>query len=64
VTDWNAFKEFGEFVRDMVAAAQQAKKDGKTAEQAAADLKLPEKYKSYDMRRLQDDVTRIYADSK
>jgi cyclase len=64
VTDWNAFIEFGEFVRDMVAAAQQAKKDGKTAEQAAADLKLPEKYKSYDMRRLQDDVTRIYADSK
>jgi cyclase len=64
VTDWNAFKEFGEFVRDMVAAAQQAKKDGKTAEQAAADLKLPEKYKDYDMRRLQDDVTRIYADLK
>jgi hypothetical protein len=47
-----------------VAAAQQAKKDGKTAEQAAADLKLPEKYKSYDMRRLQDDVTKIYADLK
>jgi cyclase len=64
VTDWNAFKEFGEFVRDMVAAAQQAKKDGKTAEQAAADLKLPEKYKSYNMGRLQDDVTKIYADSK
>jgi cyclase len=64
VTDWNAFIEFGEFVRDMVAAAQQAKKDGKTAEQAAADLKLPEKYKSYNMGRLQDDVTKIYADSK
>jgi cyclase len=64
VTDWNAFKEFGEFMREMVAAAQQAKKDGKTAEQAAADLKLPEKYQGYDMRRLQDDVTRIYADSK
>jgi cyclase len=64
VTDWNAFKEYGEFMRDMVAAAQQAKKDGKTAEQAAADLKLPEKYKGYDMRRLQDGVTKIYADLK
>jgi cyclase len=64
VTDWNAFKEFGEFVRDMVAAAQQAKKDGKTAEQAAADLKLPEKYQGYNMGRLQDDVTKIYADLK
>jgi cyclase len=64
VTDWRAFQEFGEFVRDMVAAAQQAKKDGKTAAQAAADLKLPEKYKDYNMGRLQDDVTKIYADSK
>ena len=36
VTDWNAFKEYGEFMRDMVAAVQEAKKQGKTAEQAAA----------------------------
>jgi cyclase len=64
VTDWNAFQEFGEYLRDMVAAVQQAKKDGKTAEQAAADLKLPGKYKGYDTRRLQDDVTKIYADLK
>jgi cyclase len=64
VTEWNAFQEFGEYMRDMVAAVQQAKKDGKTAEQAAADLKLPEKYKGYDTRRLQDDVTKIYADLK
>jgi cyclase len=64
VTDWNAFREFGEYMRDMVAAVQQAKKDGKTAEQTAADLKLPEKYKGYDTRRLQDDITKIYADLK
>jgi hypothetical protein len=51
-------------MRDMVAAVQQAKKDGKTAEQAAADLKLPDKYQGYDARRLQDDVTKIYADLK
>jgi cyclase len=64
VTDWNAFKEYGEFLRDMVAAAQQAKKDGKTAEQAATDLKLPEKYKDYGTGRLKDDVTKIYAELK
>lgn len=64
VTDWNAFKEYGEFMRDIVAAAEQAKKDGKTAEQAAKDIKLPEKYQGYDLRRLPDGVTKIYADLK
>jgi glyoxylase-like metal-dependent hydrolase (beta-lactamase superfamily II) len=64
VTDWNAFKEYGEFVRDLVAAVQQAKKDGKTADQAAADLKLPEKYKDYNMARVKANVTAIYAELK
>ena len=64
VTDFNAFKEYGEFMRDMVAAVQDAKKQGKTAEQAAAELKLPERFKDYGMTRLKDDVTKIYADLK
>ncbi|MBO0720741.1 MAG: hypothetical protein J2P41_07960, partial [Blastocatellia bacterium] len=65
VTDWNAFKEFGEYMRAMVAAATMAKKDGKTAEQAAADANLlPEKYNDYNKRRLKEDVGIIYADLK
>lgn len=64
VTDWNAFKEYGEFVRDLVAAVEQAKKDGKTAEQATADLKLPEKYKDYGMGRVKANVTQIYSELK
>jgi len=64
VMDWNAFKEYGEFMRDLVAAAQQAKKDGKTADQAATDIKLPEKYKDYNLGRLKDNVAKIYADLK
>jgi glyoxylase-like metal-dependent hydrolase (beta-lactamase superfamily II) len=64
VTDWNAFKEYGEFMRDMVSAVQQAKKEGKTADQAAAELKLPEKYKDYGMARAKDGVTKIYAELK
>jgi glyoxylase-like metal-dependent hydrolase (beta-lactamase superfamily II) len=64
VTDWNAFKEYGEFMHDLVAAVQQAKKEGKTADQAAADIKLPEKFKAYGMTRSKDAITRIYADSK
>lgn len=64
VTDWAAFKEYGEFVRDLVAAVEQAKKDGKTADQAAAELKLPEKYKDYNMGRVKANVTTIYSEIK
>jgi glyoxylase-like metal-dependent hydrolase (beta-lactamase superfamily II) len=64
VTDWNAFKEYGEFVRDLVAAVEQAKKSGKTAEQAAAEIKLPEKYKDYNTGRLASNVNAIYAELK
>jgi cyclase len=62
VMTWNDFNEYGEFVRDLVAAIGQAKKDGKNEDQAATDLKLPEKYKNYDMRRLKADVTTIYSE--
>ncbi|MEP7274247.1 MAG: MBL fold metallo-hydrolase [Acidobacteriota bacterium] len=64
VTDWAAFKEYGDFVRDLVAGIQQAKKDGKTVDQTSAELKLPEKYKDYQMGRLKDNVTKVYAESK
>jgi hypothetical protein len=64
VTDWAAFKEFGEFMRDYVAAVEQAKKGGKTEEQAAAELKLPEKYKDYGMGLLKANITAIYSESK
>jgi glyoxylase-like metal-dependent hydrolase (beta-lactamase superfamily II) len=64
VMTWNDFKEYGDFMRDLVAAVEQAKKDGKTADQAAADLKLPEKYKDYNMGRLKADVTVIYGELK
>lgn len=62
VMTWNDFKEYGEFVRDVVAAIGQAKKDGKTAEQAATDIKLPEKYQGYNTGRLKDNVTAIYSE--
>jgi glyoxylase-like metal-dependent hydrolase (beta-lactamase superfamily II) len=64
VMTWNDFKEYGEFVRDLVAATEQAKKDGKDVDKAAADIKLPEKYKDYSMDRLKADVTVIYSELK
>ena len=64
VTDFAAFKEYGEFLRDFVAAVEQAKKDGKTVDQAAADLKLPDRYKDYNLARAKAGVTAIYNELK
>jgi len=64
VMTWNDFKEYGDFMRELVAAVEQAKKDGKTEDQAATDLKLPEKYKGYQMDRLKGNVTTIYSELK
>src|SRR5215475_2476904 len=62
VMSWNDFKEYGDFLRELVAAVEQAKKDGKTADQAGADIKLPEKYKDYNVGGLKGNVTTIYSE--
>ena len=64
VADWAAFKEYGEFLRDFVAAVEQAKKDGKDVDQAVTDLKLPEKYKDYNIRGAKGGITAIYSELK
>lgn len=64
VTDWNTFKEFSEFMNYLVVAVQQAKKDGKTEEQAAAEIKLPEKYQAYSLGRLKTNIATIYSETK
>ena len=46
-TTWGAFVEFAEFNRELLAAARAARAAGRTAEQAAAELKLPEKFSGY-----------------
>lgn len=64
VMTWADFKEYGEFMREMVAAVELAKKSGKTAEQAAESITLPEKYKDYNISRLKADVAVIYGELK
>ncbi len=46
-TTWADLKEFAEFNKDLVAWMEAELKAGKTPEQAAAEWKLPEKYKAY-----------------
>lgn len=64
VTTWNKFVEFGEFNAAFLAAVQQAVKEGKSPEEAAAGLVLPEKFKEYSMGRTQANVTAIYGEIK
>jgi cyclase len=59
---WNDFKEYGDFIRELVAAVEQAKKDGKDVDKAAAEIKMSEKYKDHNMGRLKSNVTAIYSE--
>ena len=62
VTDWAALTEFTEFNRAFLAYVQGSVKAGKTAEQAIADIKLPDKFSAYQMTGTKDNVAKIYTE--
>ena len=62
VTTWKSFEESGQFMQALVSATEAAMKAGKTADQAAASLSLPEQFKDYDMKQLKADIDVIYAE--
>jgi hypothetical protein len=47
VGSWNEFKEYAAFIQDMVSYARSAVNARKTVAQAAAEYKVPAKYKDY-----------------
>jgi glyoxylase-like metal-dependent hydrolase (beta-lactamase superfamily II) len=47
VMTWADLNEYAQFNKDVLAWAQGQKKAGRTPEQAAAEFKVPEKYKGY-----------------
>jgi glyoxylase-like metal-dependent hydrolase (beta-lactamase superfamily II) len=49
VMTWQDFEDFGEFNRLFLDHARASLKAGKTPEQAMMDLKLPEKFKGYNL---------------
>ena len=65
-SSWGHLREFADFTRDFLIAAQEARKAGKSVEQAAAALKpkLAEKYKDYSMERATANVEAIYNELK
>jgi cyclase len=58
-------KEYAEYTRDFLTWAEAEMKAGKTADAAAAEYKIPEKYKGYTTNvRVKGDVEAIYAELK
>ena len=57
-------REYADFTRDFVMAAQTAVKAGKGPDEAAGTLKLPDKYKDYNMTNATADVQRVYDEMK
>ena len=64
VMRWADLQEYADFTRDFVAAAEAAMKAGKNVDEAVSALKLPEKYKDYNMTNLKADVQRVYDELK
>ena len=62
VTDWTAFQEYGRFMQAFHDAVAAGIKQGKTADEITAALKLPDQFKDYAMQRAKDDVAKFYAD--
>jgi glyoxylase-like metal-dependent hydrolase (beta-lactamase superfamily II) len=68
---WAELKEYGDFMKDLVAWAEGEMKAGKTTEQAVAEYKIPDKYKGYVAAgippatpRLKGDLDVIYGELK
>ena len=55
-------QEYADFNRDFLEAVRQAMAAGKSADDAAKSLQLPERYKAYDMRNAPANVRAIYRE--
>ena len=64
VMTWADLREYAEFTRDFVMAAQAAIKAGKSPDEATRSLQLPAKYKDYNMANAKADVERVYDELK
>jgi cyclase len=59
---WRDVEEYADFNRDFLAAVREAFKAGKSAEEAARSLVLPDRYKAYDLQQAKANVQVIYGE--
>lgn len=62
VTTWQAFVDYGEFMRTFVSAVEAAAKAGKTADQALTEFTPAEKFKDYNLGRAKANVEVLYKE--
>jgi len=61
---WSDVQEYAAFTQDLVAAVRKAVAEGKSADDAAATLTLPDRYKGYDLRDARTAIAALYAELK
>ena len=59
---WNDFQEYAQFTREFVDAVTAGWKNGRTTEQIAAELRMPEKYKDYRLDGAKAIVETIFSE--
>lgn len=63
-TTWQAFLDYGEFMKSFVSSVQASAKAGKTADQALADFVPAAKFKDYNLGRAKANIEAIYKELK
>jgi cyclase len=64
VFPWSAVSEYADFNQAFLDATRKSIKAGKTADEAIAAFKMPDRFKDYNMSGVKDNVTKIYAELK
>ena len=59
---WDDLREYAEFNRDFLAAVRASWEAGRSVDEAAASLDLPERYAEYDMEQARANVEAIFAE--
>ena len=59
---WDDLREYADFNRDFLAAVRASHEAGRSADEAAASLDLPERYAGYDMEQARANVEAIYTE--
>ena len=57
---WDDLAEYADFNRDFLASVRASHEAGRSVDEAAANLDLPERYAGYDMERARENVETIY----
>jgi cyclase len=63
VTTWQAFLDYGEFMKSFVSSVQASASAGRTADEALAAFKPAEKFKDYNMGRAKANIEQIYKET-